>query len=144
MPLDAGTQLGPYAILSPIGVRGMGEVYKARDTRLDRTVAIEVLPEHAARLANPAPADTTPVSVAWSLSSSMAPAPGGAQPVGSYDVHCGTPPPGPPPLYTKIQQAIDAIGFAPLGAAGRPTTSTSSASAWSTCPSGAWLIRVRK
>ena len=48
MPLDAGTQLGPYEILSPIGAGGMGEVYKARDTRLDPTVAIKVLPEHVA------------------------------------------------------------------------------------------------
>jgi len=37
MPLQPGTTLGPYEILSPIGVGGMGEVYKARDTRLDRT-----------------------------------------------------------------------------------------------------------
>ena len=48
MPLSAGDRLGPYQVLSPIGAGGMGEVYKARDTRLDRTVAVKVLPEHIA------------------------------------------------------------------------------------------------
>jgi protein kinase-like protein len=43
MRLQAGTHLGPYEVLSSIGVGGMGEVYRARDTRLDRTVAIKVL-----------------------------------------------------------------------------------------------------
>jgi eukaryotic-like serine/threonine-protein kinase len=46
MPLAAGTRLGPYEILGLIGAGGMGEVYKATDTRLDRTVAIKVLPDH--------------------------------------------------------------------------------------------------
>jgi eukaryotic-like serine/threonine-protein kinase len=44
MSLTSGTRLGPYEIQSPIGAGGMGEVYKARDTRLDRTVAIKILP----------------------------------------------------------------------------------------------------
>jgi serine/threonine protein kinase len=43
--LSIGTRLGPYEIQSAIGAGGMGEVYKARDTRLDRTVAIKILPE---------------------------------------------------------------------------------------------------
>ena len=46
MPLGIGTKLGPYEIVSPIGAGGMGEVYRARDTRLDRSVAIKVLPSH--------------------------------------------------------------------------------------------------
>src|SRR5215470_17234169 len=46
MALIAGTKLGPYEIQSPPGAGGMGEVYRARDTRLDRTVAIKILPTH--------------------------------------------------------------------------------------------------
>src|SRR6478672_3270200 len=49
MSLAAGTRLGPYEILSALGTGGMGEVYKGRDTRLDRTVAIKILPEALAR-----------------------------------------------------------------------------------------------
>src|SRR6266852_5576396 len=45
MPLAVGTKLGPYEILAPIGKGGMGEVYRAKDTKLDRDVAIKIVPE---------------------------------------------------------------------------------------------------
>jgi eukaryotic-like serine/threonine-protein kinase len=51
MALSSGTKLGPYEIQSPLGAGGMGEVYRAKDTRLDRTVAIKILPTHLS--ANP-------------------------------------------------------------------------------------------
>jgi len=49
MPLSAGTRLGPYEILAPIGAGGMGEVYRARDIKLDRQVAIKILPDAVAQ-----------------------------------------------------------------------------------------------
>jgi len=48
MPLSPGTRLGPYEIAGPLGAGGMGEVYRARDTRLERAVAIKILPGHLA------------------------------------------------------------------------------------------------
>ena len=48
MPLAPGTKLGPYEIVAPLGAGGMGEVYRARDTRLERSVAIKILPPHLA------------------------------------------------------------------------------------------------
>src|SRR5580704_10055868 len=45
MPLSAGSKLGPYEILAPIGEGGMGEVYRAKDTKLKREVALKILPD---------------------------------------------------------------------------------------------------
>ncbi len=49
MPLDAGARLGPFEIIAPLGTGGMGEVYRARDTTLDREVAVKVLPQELAQ-----------------------------------------------------------------------------------------------
>ncbi|HEY6065314.1 MAG TPA: protein kinase [Thermoanaerobaculia bacterium] len=51
MALAAGTRLGPYEVVAPIGAGGMGEVYRAKDTRLERTVALKVLPAHLSQSA---------------------------------------------------------------------------------------------
>jgi eukaryotic-like serine/threonine-protein kinase len=47
--LKAGSRLGPYEILAPLGAGGMGEVFRARATRLELTVAVKVLPQHLSR-----------------------------------------------------------------------------------------------
>src|SRR5437899_10806559 len=49
MSMTSGTRLGPYEIVAPVGAGGMGEGYKARDTRLDRAVAIKILPPEFAQ-----------------------------------------------------------------------------------------------
>ena len=49
MTLAVGMRLGPYEIISALGAGGMGEVYRARDTKLDRDVALKVLPDHFTR-----------------------------------------------------------------------------------------------
>ena len=49
MPLSAGARLGPYVIVAPLGAGGMGEVYRARDSKLDREVAVKVLPDQVAQ-----------------------------------------------------------------------------------------------
>ena len=59
MPLDPGTTLGPYEIQAPLGAGGMGEVYKATDTRLDRTVASKILPSTSPK-PNASPGSGTP------------------------------------------------------------------------------------
>jgi serine/threonine protein kinase len=67
MALSVGTRLGPYEIVSAIGAGGMGEVYRAKDTRLDRTVAVKVLPSHL--VSDPELKQRmAPTSWSWSIS----------------------------------------------------------------------------
>ena len=60
MPLPTGSRLGPYEILALIGAAGMGEVYKARDTRLDRIVAVKLCAEHSTSASSGRPALSPP------------------------------------------------------------------------------------
>jgi serine/threonine protein kinase len=53
MPVTVGTRIGPYEITGPLGQGGMGEVYRARDTKLNRDVALKILADLPARLADP-------------------------------------------------------------------------------------------
>ncbi len=55
MSLDVGSRLGPYSVTAKIGEGGMGEVYRARDTKLDRDVALKVLPQGRTRRASVSP-----------------------------------------------------------------------------------------
>ena len=67
MSLTPGTRLGPYEIVAPIGAGGMGEVYRAKDTKLNRDVAIKVLPESFALDADRAARFTREAQVLASL-----------------------------------------------------------------------------
>ncbi len=73
MGLSPGTKLGPYEVLEPIGKGGMGEVFRARDTKLNRDVALKVLPRAARARRRPALARRALIPIAASPMHSTTP-----------------------------------------------------------------------
>jgi serine/threonine protein kinase len=86
--LRAGTRIGPYEVLGPLGAGGMGEVYRARDDRLARSVALKVLPEEISADPNFRPVTSaSDVDAAEAAGAFLPINPGGANP---YEIETGT------------------------------------------------------